>query len=284
MPFNDGIDRIHSFSLGDFKDFEVCPFRFFVKHHLQQKYQLEEGSSSMAIGCLLDQSIKIFHLSKAYGQPKEYLKNIVKRARSVIKEMVQAQKEPSFYSAVLPFLDDQTTLKVIDILEDYYLKLQGRIKLTLGKVGFCEWVIKTNTGCFKLWGGPDTFEMGDNMPEVCDYKYFEDNEKGKASLDMDLMPKIYTLLSSNYLKSKGYNRSRFIIRFWQDPLDNSFYQEFDLDKLAVFEEEFKEKIITILNTKQITFCEKPFCRVCKSIKRQEYINDLGEKFGILVTD
>ncbi len=299
MPFNDGIDRKFCFSLTDFHDFDYCLFRFFVFHHLNKKYELAEGNENMALGSLLDQTIKIFHQSKAYGQPPEYLENLVKAALKLMKERVARQSAPSFYSSIMPFLTEELVTKAAQIFKNYYSTLDGKIRQSLGEVGFCEWIIKTDdpstlqhvqgrpeqgrrtTGSgqvWKLWGGPDALEMGeDGIPEIVDYKFRENTEQGKTSLDMDLMPKLYTLLCANKLLDMGYKKARFVVRFWQEPLRNDFYEEFDLEEVKQYEELFKQKIATILQTKQVSFCEMPFCKACQAKNRKEYLKELEVK-------
>ncbi len=109
MAFDD-IPRINSFSLGDFHDFDFCVFRFFVNHHLGKKYELAEGSTNQTIGSLLDLAVKKFHHSNSYGQPVEYLPNLIKAAEAEMREKVQKSPSPySFFSTQIPFL----TLEVI---------------------------------------------------------------------------------------------------------------------------------------------------------------------------
>ena len=130
----------------------------------------------------------------------------------------------------------------------------------------------------KLWGGPDAIEMGeDNIPEIVDYKYFGDVEKGKANLDMDLMPKVYTLLCAKDLKQAGFDKARFRVGLWQEPDDESMYEEFDLEQAINLEDYFKDKIQRILRTSELSFCERDWCKVCKSEKRQEWITELQKK-------
>lgn len=280
MPFNDGIPRYRSFSLGDFNDFQACPFRFFVKHHLEKKYEIEdETTESAAIGNILDLSIKIFHRSKAYGQGVEYLPNLVKRAVYEMREKVaQNNGKPSFYSASVPLINDSLIEKAIKIFQDYYLVRKGKIRQSLGEVGFCEYLVEDEEGKMKLWGGPDTYELGDDgVPEVCDYKYKEDMEKGKNNLDMDLMPKIYVLLASQYLLSKGYTKARFVVRFWTEPLNEDFFEEFDLSGVENMAELFKQKMQRILNTTEVAFCGKDWCKVCSSPKRDDFLKELISK-------
>ncbi len=272
MPFNDGIPRHKCFSLTDFHDYDFCQFRFFVKHHLEKKYELEEPNYNMALGILLDNAIKKFHESKAYGCEPSYLKNLVKAAENFIRSKVTFQKAPSFYSLIIPLLDQEMLDKAAQVFENYYISLDKKIKRSLGPVGFCEFIVKTRSGDCKLWGGPDAYELGDDgMAEVVDYKY---REGDSDNFDMDLMPKIYTLLASKYLLSKGYEKARFIVRLWQKPGNDSLYEEFDLKTLVAFEGLFIQRIEQILGTTNLKFCEQPFCKACKSDKRQQYINEL----------
>lgn len=276
MPFNDGIDRKFCFSLTDFHDFGRCSFRFFVFHHLNKKYELSEGNENMALGSLLDQTIKLFHSSKSYGQHPGYLSNLTQAACNLMKEKVAKQSSPSFYSAIIPFLTPELVQKASEIFKNYYIALDRKIKKSLGEVGFCEWVIKDK---FKLWGGPDALELGeDGLPEVVDYKYREDRENGKDNLDMDLMPKIYVLLCTKKLLDLGFKKARFVVRFWLDPKDSSFSEVFDLEKIHQFEEIFKQKIEKILKTSEVNFCEKSFCRACQSPKRKDFLRELEGLF------
>lgn len=280
MSYNDGISRINSYSLSDFNEFDSCNFRFFVKHHLGKKYEIDEGNEQMALGNLLDQSIKLFHKSKSYGQPKEYLINLVRGAANLMKNQV-AQKGPqSFFGTSVPFLDSELIKKATDIFAGFYQGRGGKINQSLGDVGFCEWVIEDESGKFKLWGGPDTFEMGeDGIPEVVDYKSRQNIEKGKEQIDMDLMPKIYMLLSAKKLRELGFNKARFKVRFWQDPEDESFFEDFDLTKVGEFQPIFLDRIERINATSEVRFCERAFCKACQSDKREEYEQQL-QKLGL----
>lgn len=284
MPWGDGIERINCYSLSDFHDFDWCPFRFFVKHHLEKKYELEEGTPNLALGSLLDMSIKIFHKSKAYGQPAQYLENIVKAAKNLILEKVNSQKGPSFYSHVAPFLDDEMVLKATKIFQDYYQALGEKIKMSPKDVGFCERLIKSGEQAlpagrqvFKLWGGPDALEEGDDgMIEIVDYKFSENGN----NFDMDLMPKIYTLLCAQQLLNLGYDKARFVVRMWQKPEEKSLYEEFDLTNLDNLDNLFKQKIDKIIAVVKIKFCEKPFCKACSSEQRKEYSSLLQKKYNL----
>jgi len=290
MPFNDGIPRTHSFSLTDFHEFDYCPFRFFVFHHLGKKYEMAEGSRNLALGSLLDASIKLFHKTKSYGQPKEYIKNLIQASCNKMMEKVAKQSSPSFYSAIKDFLNDDLCEEAAAIFINYYKALDLKIKPAIMEVGFCEWVIETDdpsTGrsgqVYKLWGGPDTLEMGeDGIPEVVDYKFRENIEVGKDNMDMDLMPKIYMLLVCNKLLEKGYKKARFVVRFWQDPKDDSFFEEFDLERVRDFEDIFKERIEEIFNTSVFKFCEKGFCKACKSDQRTLFLKELEDKKLIVI--
>lgn len=292
MPFNDGIPRTHSFSLTDFHDFDFCPFRFFVFHHLGKKYELAEGSVNLALGSLLDETIKQFHITKSYGQPPLYIKNLVKAARNKMLEKEARQTPPSFYSAIKPFLNDELCERASEVFINYYLTLDKKIKPSIDEVGFCEWIIKGDGGVFKLWGGPDALEMGDDgIPEIVDYKLretlsFNSEEaqnyklhanKNKNSLDMDLMPKIYTLLVVKKLKEMGFNKARFIVRLWLDPKNKDYYEEFDLDSVVNFEEIFKGRINKILTTQELKFCEREFCKACSSDQRMLFLKELKAK-------
>lgn len=281
MPFNDGILRQYCFSLGDFHTFEFCSFRFLVYHHLEKKYELEEGSYNMALGSLLDETIKLLHKSKAYGQPPQYFKNLVKAVSNKMLEKIAKQSGPSFYSGVKKFLNDDLCEKATEVFINYYEAVGRRIKLSVGEVGFCEWIIQTELGTkYKLWGGPDTLEMGDDgVPEVCDYKYREDNNN-KDNIDMDLMPKIYILLCLEKLQKLGYKKARFMVRFWLDPKNNNYYEEFNLEKVKQYEEHFKDRIERILSSNEIKFCEKPFCGACKSERRDDFLLELKSRFGL----
>ncbi|MBI3485432.1 PD-(D/E)XK nuclease family protein [Candidatus Daviesbacteria bacterium] len=127
MPFGDGIAKINSYSLTDFHDFENCSFRFFIRHHLDKKYEIEEGNESMALGSLLDQTIKKFHKSKAYGQSPEYLVNLVRAAMNGMKEDEARKPKPSFYSNTIPFLTESLVQKAIKIFKNFYETRVGQI-------------------------------------------------------------------------------------------------------------------------------------------------------------
>lgn len=278
MPFGDGIERKFCFSLSDFHDFDYCVFRYLVNHDLGKKYELAEGSPALALGSLLDVSIKLFHKSRAYGLPVDYMPNIVKAAVLEIKRSAAKSKGPSFYSPVVPFLDEGLAKKAGEVFKDYYRKKGGEISRSLGEVGFCEHIIETGSNRFKLWGGPDTYEMSeDGVPEVVDYKSRQDIEGAKGRIDMDLMPKIYMLLASKFLKSKGYDTARFRVRFWQDPLEEGFYEQFQITDMRREELFFRARIEKILGTRQVTFCQKDFCNVCKSDRKQEFLGLLDAR-------
>lgn len=280
MPYNDGVPRYRSFSLTDFTTFDFCPFRFFVFHHLEKKYELSTSSPSLALGTLLDESIKLFHLAKAYGCSENYLENIVKAALGKIKEDVNRKGKNSFYGKHIEFLDENTLKKGSQIFKSYYLAKNKKINRSLGKVEFGKWIISDLDGDLQLWGSPDCLEIGDDgIPEIVDYKL--GGEEGKNNLDMDLMPKIYILLCSKQLKSLGYDKARFVVRFWLDPKNNSCFEEFDLRKIKdLLEPIFLVKIKKILNTLEVSFCEKEFCPACKSKDRGEFLKEL-EKRGFI---
>lgn len=270
------IPKIHCFSLSDFHDFERCSFRFFVKHHLGKKYELEEGSPNMTIGSLLDLAIKKLHSSRAYDQPVSYLINLVKAAEVEMKNNVARRGQLSFYGSQIGFLDDQVIKQAQEIFKSYLQRIK-KVKGALSKDRFWEYVIKSPRP-LKLWGGPDAIEMGiDGVPEIVDYKYFGDQEKGKSNLDMDLMPKLYTLLCAQELAALGYSQFRFKIRFWQNPEDESYFEEFDLTGMKNIEDYFKDKIERILRTTEVYFCNKDYCKVCSSSERDVWLNELQAK-------
>lgn len=287
MAFDD-IPRTHSFSLGDFHDFDYCVFRFFVNHHLGKKYELAEGSENQTIGSLLDLAVKKFHHSNSYGQPVEYLPNLIKAAEADMREKVQKSPSPySFFSPQIPFLTPEVIERANEIFKTYYQKIGGKFHKSLSNRTFWSHVLqeeKSSVGFsskpLKLWGGPDTVEQGvDGIPEVIDYKYHEDSAVGKGRMDMDLMPKLYILLASPDLARLGFEKVIFKLKFWQDPKDESFYEEFEISNMPNLEAFFKDKMERILRTNELSFCEKPFCKACKSDQREEWIKQLRTQFN-----
>jgi hypothetical protein len=277
------IPRTHSFSLGDFHDFDSCVFRFFVNHHLQKKYELAEGSQGQAIGSLLDLAIKKLHLAHAYDQPLEYLLRLIRAAENQIREEVTLKGRNSFYGPLPPFLTQETIKKAEEVFASYHAKIEGKFKKmvatqTLKKQKpFWSRIIPSQEP-LQLWGGADSIEQGtDGLPEIVDYKYLSSSDQSKEYLDMDLMPKLYTLLCADDLLGLGYKKTRFVIRIWTDPQNNSFYEEFDLEKVPHLEAFFKDKMERILRTQELTFCEKPFCKPCQSAKRKEWIRELQKR-------
>lgn len=282
MAFDD-TPKTHCFSLGDFHDFDRCVFSFFVKHHLGKKYELAEGNANQTIGSLLDLAMKKLHKAKAYNQPADYLKNLIKAAEIEMREDVEKRGIKSFYGSQIEFLTPEVIEKAKDIFKDYCLKKQGKFKrlvvtqITQKPKPFWEHVIPDEEQ-IKLWGGPDAIEMGeDQTPEIVDYKYFGDLQKGKENLDMDLMPKVYTLLCATDLKNAGFQKARFRVGLWQEPDNDSLYEEFDLEQAINLENYFKDKILRILRTSELTFCEKDWCKVCKSEKREEWVKELQKQ-------
>lgn len=287
MPYGDGISKINSYSLTDFHDFEDCPFRFFVRHHLDRKYEIDESSVQNTLGNLLDQSIKKFHKYRYYGCDVSELVGLVKATSKDMFEQVQNAKSKGknhFYTATIPFLTEEVINEAIKIFQDYYKMRDFKINQAIGEVGFCEWVLPIEGDNYKLWGGPDCLEMGDDgMPEVVDYKSRQNLERGKTYMDMDLMPKIYTLLCSVKLLEKGFKRARFKIRFWQDPKDESFYEEFDISQMSGEEFLLKQKIARILSNQEIKFCNRDFCKACNSEKKSEFLIELKDKGFKVIT-
>lgn len=294
MPYNDGIPKINSYSLTDFHDFEDCPLRFFVRHHLDRKYEIDEGNEQSALGNLLDQSIKKFHKANYYGCDEKDLLGVVKAAARDMKEAVQIASEKGrkhFYEATIPYLTEELISEATNIFQNYYLLKDKKINKSIDEVGFCEWVLRIDMDPtfvnssgqdFKLWGGPDALEMGeDGVPEVVDYKSRKNLEKGKAYMDMDLMPKIYTLLVTKKLIDKGFKKARFKVKYWQDPKDETFFEEFDLTQMSGAEFVFRQKIQRVLQTKDFRPCDRDFCAACKSDKKDDFLSEL-EKLGFKV--
>src|SRR5205807_918395 len=151
----------------------------------------------------------------------------------------------------------------------------GNIHKTLGEVGFCEYPIAMEGDNFKLWGGPDCLEIGeDGMPEIVDYKSRQNLENGKAYMDMDMMPKMYVLLLSKKLLERGYTTARFVVRFWQDPLEESFYEEFNIAAMSAEEFLFQQKIEKIQRVTEFKPCGKKFCAACNSDKKDDFLEEL----------
>ncbi len=282
----DNIPRTHCFSLGDLHEYDRCVFSFFVKHHLQKRYELAEGNQNQVIGTLLDLAMKKLHQIKAYDQPAEYLQNLIKAAERDIREDVEKRGKNSFYGAQIEFLTEETILKAQEIFKKYTEKMNGKYKkYVLTAVSqrpkpFWEKVILSQES-LKLWGAPDAIEMGeDGIPEVVDYKYFEDLEKSKQRLDMDLMPKVYILLCAADLQTSGFQKARFKVRFWQDPKNESFYEEFDLINAQNLENFLKDKIERILRTAEVSYCHQSYCQVCGHPEKIEWVKQLKERFGL----
>lgn len=286
MPYGDGILKIYSFSLTDFHDFDSCPFRFFVKHHLDRKYEIDESSPAIALGHILDQTIKNFHKEQLYGckssqKIKRLIRESVEKMKSKVEESHRKGKH-DFMEASVPFMTEESISQAEEIFLNYYIAKKGKIREAVEEVGFCEYLIKSDSGIYKLWGGPDTLEVGDDgVPEVVDYKSRQNIENGKAYMDMDLMPKMYTLLSRERLLRKGHKKARFVVRYWQDPLDESFYEEFDLETMTEEEFLFRQKIEEIMRVTGFRMCNKKFCAACKSAKKDDFLLAL-EKMGYTV--
>jgi hypothetical protein len=96
-------------------------------------------------------------------------------------------------------------------------------------------------------------------------------------MDMDLMPKLYMLLCCQELQKRGHQKARFRVVFWQDPLEDSFYEDFDLKSVKKHEEIFIDKIATILKHQEIDHCGGQYCDACNYHKRYDFIAELKEK-------
>ncbi len=271
------ISRLNSYSLGDFHDFDFCVFSFFVKHHLNKKYQLAVGNVYQTIGTLLDLGIKQYHKMKIYDRHLESALPIITSASMLIRQKVAESGKDSFYSKTVEFLSTQTINQASEIFEAYYRGMRGNIRPAISNKDFWDYILPEKN--YKLWGGPDSIEMGeDGIPEVVDYKYFH-KEHGEDKLDMDKMPKLYVLFASSELVQAGYTKARFVVRLWQKPGDNSLFSEFDLKDIMALEDCFYQQIVKIIQTKTFNFCTKPFCQVCSSPQRDEWVEELL-KMGI----
>lgn len=276
----DSIPRTHSFSLGDLHDFDRCVFKFFVNHHLQKKYELAEGNANQTIGSLLDLAIKKLHQNKMHNQPVEELLKLIEAARTDIKNEAEKRGKNSFFGPLPPFLTDEVVASAKQIFRNYHEAVGGKYKPMVPTYimrkfkPFWTYVIQTTPQSVQLWGAPDVIELGeDRVPEIIDYKYRQ-NPADQAKMDMDLMPKVYTLLCASELKEMGYAKARFKVKFWLSPKDESFYEEFDLSVMPNLEAFFKDKIDRILRTSELSFCEKDFCKVCKSPQRAQWITQI----------
>lgn len=275
----DYIPTINGYSLSDFHDYDQCVFKFLVKHQLQKKYEISKGSPQMALGVLLDRAIKEIHRNRdkgSYSAPIERLVNSVRYAAKLIKnEERTSGKHPNFSTAVVEFFTEDVILTAENILKNYLTEIKSNFRKAIEDIEFCKKVVEIDNEKYVLWGGPDTLEEGaDGLPEIIDYKSRQDIAKGKQNMDMDLMPKMYTLLLAQDLLDRGYKKARFKVVFWQDPKDESFSQDFDLEDLKEAEDLFKEKIKKITTNKEITFCMNQYCEACNSDKADEYVEIL----------
>lgn len=272
------IPKLNSYSLTDFHDFDECLFRFFVRHHLDRKYEIGSGSPQMALGVVLDQSIKNIHRYKAYNHPVERIVKVVRySAKKIAEKEADNPRKPNFDSAVVPFLTEDVLIAAEQILKNYYHQIKGKFQRSVMEVDFCKKVLDVDGVSFQLWGGPDTIEIGsDGMIEVIDYKSRTDITRGKQNMDMNLMPRIYTLLVADKLLHLGHEKARFVVKFWQDPAESGFTQEYDLKALTEHEDVFKDLIRKIIVTKQVTFCGRKFCDACNYENRSAFIQELHE--------
>ena len=280
----DNIPRVNCFSLGDFHSFEKCYFDFLVKHHLQKKYEIADSNENMAIGCLLDLAIKKLHLSKAYDQPLDYLlQSLFKAAEIEMREQAEREGPNSFYGATVKFLTPEVREEAQKVFKNYFEKRKGKINKAILNKRFWQTVLEGDGSAsspLKVWGGPDALEMGDDgVPEIVDYKYFEDSKRGKENLDMDLMPKLYTLLCAEDILKMGFKKARFRIRSLTDPEDESLYEEFDLGNSGLLKDFFRHNIEKILSKTEISFCEKVYCKSCKSDSRDSWLAQLKVQFN-----
>lgn len=280
VRWQNDIPKIRCFSLGDFHDFDYCPFRFFVNHHLEKKYELAEGNDRLALGSVLDMAVKKLHAAKAYNISNSFLPIFIKAAETHIRDQAKYEGPRSFYGPIVPFLNEDVTAKAEQIFKQYYTEVGFKRAIHKNKLKpFWKYTIKGSEPLI-LWGGADGIELGeDGLAEVVDYKYYQ--EKSNYKLDMDLMPKIYTLLAAQELIQLGFTKARFILRLWNDPKNNDFYEEFDLTTINQLEPFFTAKIEKILRTTSLSFCNKDFCKACKSNKKGEWRGELSVKFNLI---
>ena len=280
------VEKIDCYSLTDFHDFDDCLFRFFVRHHLDRKYEISKGSPQLSLGVLLDKTIKVIHSfgDKSYNAPQKRLIGAVRYSAKLIKESeAKNPKKPNFDTQTVKYLNEEIITAAESILANYLAGLKKGLQKSLGDVGFCKKYLKINDKYYCLWGGPDTLEEGsDGIPEIIDYKSRMDINKGKKYMDMELMPKMYTLLVADELKRRGYKKARFKVKFWQDPREDGFAEEFNLEKLEDHEELFKEKIQKILKTIDAKFCITEFCDACNYEKKDDFATELTQKHGIKI--
>lgn len=281
------IPKINGYSLTDFHDFEECKFRFFVRHHLDHKYEIAKGSDQLALGVLLDRAIKEVHRNKHKGSYKASPERLVKSVRYAVKliqeEEKNSPKRPNFSTAVVAYFSEDVIKTAEFLFLNFCTQLQGQFKESLFDVGFCKWYLKVQGEEFVLWGGPDTVEMGkDGVPEVIDYKSRQNISKGKDGMDMDLMPKLYMLLTALELQKRGFKKARFRVVFWQDPLEDTFFRDYDLTKIREHEQIFADKISKILQHKEVDHCGGKYCDACNYEERSDFVEELkGKGFKIM---
>lgn len=282
------IPKINGYSITDFHDFEECKFRFFVRHHLDRKYEIATGSEQMALGVVLDRAIKEVHRNRHKGSYKADLARLVKSVKYaadlIKKEEKNNKKHPNFNTAVVQYITDSVVETAESIFSNFYTQIGGKLKPAIVDVDFCKWYLKVGEEEFMLWGGPDTIEMGlDGLPEVIDYKSRVNIVKGKDRMDMVLMPKMYMLLCAKLLQDLGYKKARFRVVFWQDPLEDTFCEEFELEKITDHEQIFIDKIATILAAKEFDYCAGQYCDACNHAKREEFMEELKKRGYTLMT-
>jgi hypothetical protein len=282
------IPKINGYSLTDFHDFDECKFRFFVRHDLDHKYEIASGSEQMALGVILDRAIKEVHRNREKGSYKAPVERLVKSVRYAVKliqeEEKNSPKRPNFSTAVVGYFTEDVIVTAESIFKNYCEQMEGKFKQAIFDIGFCKWVLKVGDQEFVLWGGPDTVEMGlDGIPEVIDYKSRQNITSGKTRMDMELMPKMYMLLTLNDLRKLGFKKARFKVIFWQDPQEETFFEEFDLSQVSELENIFADKIKIILDQKEIDCCGGKYCDACNSEKREEFIKELNDKgFKVMI--
>jgi hypothetical protein len=117
---SDFIPKIRGYSLSDLHDFDTCVFKFLVKHELDKKYEIGKGSPQMALGVLLDKTIKNIHKRPAYHYPLKRLLKGVRFSAEEIKEEEKSKPRPNFNTATVEFLTEEVILAAEQVLQNYH--------------------------------------------------------------------------------------------------------------------------------------------------------------------
>ena len=142
---SDYVPNTHGYSLSDFHDFDACIFKFLVKHELQKKYEIGKGSPQMALGVLLDKTIKVIHSfgNKSYSATPQRLKGAVRySAKLIIEEEKNNPKKPNFNTATVEFLNEDIFIAAENALVNYLTQVK-KLKKSLGEVKFLQELLKS---------------------------------------------------------------------------------------------------------------------------------------------